>query len=111
MSTTAAAALFSKKIRQIVGFHYIQKKKEDWLLSRKIREMFSIMKAQCGKYYKTRSRFLGKNQHFFRQINVFTKEVTKELISRIFFQRDRILPTFPHCAFTSVEKYCKTRSR
>ena len=44
--------------------------------------------------YKVRSRFLGKNQHFFPQTNVFTKEVTKELISRIFFQRDRVLQYF-----------------
>ena len=28
------------------------------------------------KCYKKRSRFLRKNQDFFRQINVFTKEVT-----------------------------------
>ena len=42
------------------------------------------------KYNKTRSRFLGKNQHFFRQITVFTKEVTNELISRNFV-RDRVL--------------------
>ena len=43
------------------------------------------------KNYKTRSRFLGENQHFLCQINVFTKE----LISRIFFQRDR--RTYQHC--------------
>ena len=43
--------------------------------------------------------FLRKNQNFFRQINDFTKEVTKELISR------KILiafySTFPHCNFGS----------
>ena len=38
------------------------------------------------KSSKTRSRFLRKNQHFFRQINVFTKEITKEVISRNFFK-------------------------
>ena len=42
------------------------------------------------KCYKKRSWFLRKNQHFFRQINVFTKEVTKELTSRKFFERDRV---------------------
>ena len=38
------------------------------------------------KYHKTRSRFLRKNQHFFRQTNVLNKQVqvTKELISRNF---------------------------
>ena len=35
--------------------------------------------------YKTISWFLRINQHFSRQINVFAKEVTRELISRIFF--------------------------
>ena len=29
--------------------------------------------ARVEMYYKTRSRFLQKNHHFFRQINVFTK--------------------------------------
>ena len=42
------------------------------------------------KCYKMRSWFLRKNQHFFRQINTFTKEVTKELISRKIFERDRV---------------------
>ena len=34
---------------------------------------------------------------FFRQINIFTKEVTKELISRKFVLRDRIFQHF--CGF------------
>ena len=36
--------------------------------------------------YKSRkkTRSLRKNQHFFRQINGFAKEITKELISRKF---------------------------
>ena len=38
--------------------------------------------SSVTKLSKTRSLFLLKNQHFFRQINVFTKEVNKELISR-----------------------------
>ena len=50
------------------------------------------------KYNKTRSRFLEKNQHFFRQITVFTKEVTKELISRNFLSMIAFYSTFPHCA-------------
>ena len=29
------------------------------------------------KYYKMRSRFLRKIQHFFREIDILTKEVTK----------------------------------
>ena len=43
---------------------------------------------------KRRSQFLRKNRHFFRQINVFTKE----LISRIFFSVIAFYSTFPHCA-------------
>ena len=42
-------------------------------------------KHSVEKCYKPRSRFLRKNQHSFREINVHTKEVTKELISRNFF--------------------------
>ena len=57
------------------------------------------------KYYKTRSQFLRKNQHFFRQINVFTKEVTKELISRNFFSVITIYSTFPHCECEKVAQY------
>ena len=54
--------------------------------------------------YKTRSRFLRKNQHFSREINVFTKEVTKKFIPRIFifawshFLSFFLFCTFPHCA-------------
>ena len=33
---------------------------------------------------------ITRNEHFFRQINIFTKEVTKELISRIFFMHDHV---------------------
>ena len=33
---------------------------------------------------------IKSDEHFFRQINVFTKEVTKELFSRKFFERDRV---------------------
>ena len=47
-----------------------------------------------SKCYKTRSQFLRKNQHFFREINVFTKE----LISRIFICVITFCSTFPHCA-------------
>ena len=49
------------------------------------------------KSSKTRSPFLRKNCHFFRQINAFTKEVTKELISRNFFSVIAFYSTFPHC--------------
>ena len=48
------------------------------------------------KYRKTRLQFLRKNQHFFRQINVFTKEVTNELISRNFLSVIAFYSTFPH---------------
>ena len=39
--------------------------------------------------YHTVMRFVKKST-FFRQINVITKEVAKELISRKFFERDRV---------------------
>ena len=55
-----------------------------------LRETKSVGFHSVEKYHKTRSLFLRKNQHFFRQINGFTKEVTKELISRKFFERDRV---------------------
>ena len=37
-----------------------------------------------------------ENQHFFRQINVFAKEITKVLISRK-IERDRVYSTFSDC--------------
>ena len=43
--------------------------------------------------YKTRSRFLRKNQHFFRQINVFTKEITRVDFTK-FFKRNLVLYYF-----------------
>ena len=42
------------------------------------------------KRYKKRSRFLRKNHQFFRQINFYTKEDTKELIPRKILERDRV---------------------
>ena len=40
--------------------------------------------------------FMGKLT-FFRQINVFTKEVTKGLISRNFLRVITFYSTFPYC--------------
>ena len=48
-----------------------------------------------------------KNQQFFRQIDVFTIEVTEELISRKknrgvnfpFFHTERKILKFPHCVY------------
>ena len=37
-----------------------------------------------------------ENQHLFRQINVFTKEVTKELISQKIFEVIAFSSTFHH---------------
>ena len=59
--------------------------------TKKFNEIIPRAFHSVEKCYKTRSRFLRKNQHFFREINVFTKKVTKELISRFFFfLRDRV---------------------
>ena len=44
-----------------------------------------VLQSQCGNVDKTKTRVLRKKQYFFRQINVFTKAFTKELISRNFF--------------------------
>ena len=53
--------------------------------------------AQCGKVVKNTITILWENQHFFRQINILTKEVTKELISRKNLSVIAFYSTFPHC--------------
>ena len=63
-------------------------------------------KTQCS--IKKRSRFLRKNQHYFRQINVFAKEFTKELISRNIFERvihsEEIMEIHCHTSLTFLLK-------
>ena len=54
------------------------------------------------KYYKTLSRFL-------REINVFTKELTKELISRTFLTVIAFYSTFPHCVLANKSVSRKIR--
>ena len=81
---------------------------KNWKINREIKfssKFCNTFFRECSleKNYKTRSRFLRKNQHFFRQINVFTKEVTKELISRnnFWWEREFLVFSklwFPHCA-------------
>ena len=61
------------------------------------RQISVLLSHSVENYYKMRSRFLRKNWHFFRQINVFTEEVTKELISRNFLRVIAFYRTFPHC--------------
>ena len=41
------------------------------------------------KSYKKRSRFLRKNQHFFRQINILLKKLIKSWFDGI-FEHDRV---------------------
>ena len=55
------------------------------------RNIFQVWKSTiksdhdiCGKVHK----------YFFRQINVFNKEVTEELISRVFFRENAFYSTF-----------------
>ena len=55
--------------------------------------------VRYSRAYAIWSLVLRKNQHFFRQINVLTKEVTKELISRKFFSV---------IAFYSSARACRT---
>ena len=47
-----------------------------------------------GKYYKKRSRFLRKNQHFFRQINALVKKLLKSWFHGNFFARSSLLIFF-----------------
>ena len=54
------------------------------------------------KYCETRSRFLRKINIFFRQINVLTKEHTKESISRKVLSMIAIFSSFPQCDTKSV---------
>ena len=58
------------------------------------------------KCYKKRSRILRKNQHFFRQINAFTKELTKELILRKIFEHDQhnveIIEIYSHASLAKI---------
>ena len=83
-------AYFSAKFRYFdeIWFH-LTKNSSFWqiffIFSRQID---GIHTSQCSveKLSKTRSLFFRKNQHFIHQINVFTKEVTKELISRKFLR-------------------------
>ena len=60
--------------------------------------------SSVEKSSKTRSPFLRKNCHFFRQINVLTKEVTKELISRNFLSAIVFCSTTHWAIFTKKEK-------
>ena len=62
---------------------------------------FRDFTAQCGKVstLKCNHNFYGKSIIFSRQINVFTNEFNKELISRNVFGEIEFL-VFPHCDFT-----------
>ena len=48
---------------------------------------------------KTSTVFVRKNHNFLREIVDFTKEVTKESISRKFLIVIAFYSTFPHCVF------------
>ena len=60
-------------------------------------------------------KYLFEHDHYFHgKINVFTKEVTKELISRKIFKSDRVLQYFsilwgkiklPHCAVWKLRNF------
>jgi len=65
-------------------------------------QFFSIHSVE--KSSKTRSQFLRKNCHFFRQINVFTIEFPKEMISLKFLSVIAFYSTFPHCGIASLVK-------
>ena len=67
----------------------------------------------CASCIKIRQKhnycFYEKFQQFFRQINVFTKEVTKELISRKFLSVIAFHIIFPHCECFIYLVYCSMR--
>ena len=65
--------------------------------SQKFREINGHKNYKWKIRQNTRSLFLLEIQHFFRQIKFFTKEVTKELISRKFFSVIVFYSTFPYC--------------
>ena len=82
-------AYFSAKFRHFdeIGFH-LTKNSSFWqffIFSRQIDEIHTSQYS-VEKLSKTHSLFFRKNQHFFHQINVLTKEVSKELISRKFLR-------------------------
>ena len=59
---------------------------------------FVIPPTQCGKSSKARSiTVFTEKTRFFRQIDDFTKEVTKELISRKFLIVIAFYSTISHC--------------
>ena len=68
-------------------------------LPQKVLELISRIILKIGKVVKnTITNFILENQQFFRQINVFTKEVTKEVISRKFLSVTALYRVlFPHC--------------
>ena len=47
---------------------------------------------------------MRKKNHFFRQINIVTKEVAKELVSRKFFEHDCVFSTFPNYEMCTPSK-------
>ena len=60
---------------------------------------FSILKFQCTSFLALKFvniTFFTENSTLFRQINEFTKEDTKELISRKFFSVMAFYSIFPH---------------
>ena len=73
------------------------------------KEKLSLQTTVWKSRQKHDHSFLREYQHFFRQINVFTryldKEVTQNLVSRKFFKRDHVLlyfSTFVHTRLTSL---------
>ena len=62
---------------------------------------FLQAKYSVENYCKTLSQFLRKNEHFFRQINVFIKELTR----KSWFHGNFWFSTFPHCTVWKNEKF------
>ena len=81
---------------------YLTQQSTNQILAQKFREInfFTFRTHSVEKSSITRSLFLPKIQHFFRQINVFTKEDTKELISRKFLSVIVFYSIFPHWNFS-----------
>ena len=60
---------------------------------------------------KTSTVFVRKNHNFLREIVDFTKEVTKESISRKFLIVIAFYSTFPHCVFAKLYSYVKSTGK
>ena len=94
----------TNEMRKIAYTHSCEFKEKSVLLqyfAKNYVKSMHLAYPQCGKVVKNTITIFKEKLPFFRQINAFTKEITKELISRnilcviAFYMYSS---TFPHCA-------------